>query len=143
MVPEEVAFEPPAQVARLDSQAVHRSAGQRKPRARPLDPVDDAQRERVRLPAGAETRRILGDPTGNKPLLPGPSTSPPCCIEVVEVMQVVKPEPVRLGIVPARGVGQRAFDIQKPENAFSNQTRFTQRRQRKDCCCYLSPARGG
>src|SRR6266853_562980 len=58
-------------------------------------------------------------------------------------MQVVKPEPVRLAIVPARGVGQRALDIQKPEDAFSNQAPFTQRRQRKNCCCDLSPARGG
>src|SRR5207245_214934 len=33
--------------------------------------------------------------------------------------------------------------IQKPKNVFFNQAPFTQRRQRKDCCCYLSPARCG
>src|SRR5438552_721066 len=118
MVPEEVVFEPPAQVARLDREGVHGGAGQGKPRAGPLDPVDDPEREWIGLPAGAKARRILGDPTGNKSLVPRSSTSPPYCIEVVEVMQVVKPEPIGAGIVPVCGVGQRPRDIQKSKGVF-------------------------
>src|SRR5207245_8844829 len=116
MVSEEVVLEPSAQVARLDREAEHCGVGQGKPRAGPLDPVDDPQREWVGLPAGAGARRILRDPTRNEPLVPSPSTSPPCRIEVIEVMQVIEPEPVRAGIVPACCVGQRPPDLQEPNN---------------------------
>ena len=143
MVSEEVVLEPSAQVARLDREAEHCGVGQGKPRAGPLDPVDDPQREWVGLPAGAEARRILADPPRNEPLVPRPATSPPCRIEVIEVMQVVEPEPVRTGIVPVCGVGKRPLGIQKPKNVFFDQAPFTQRRQWKDCCCYLSPPRRG
>src|SRR2546430_9911709 len=57
------------------------------------------------------------------------ATSPPRRIEVVEVMQVVEPQPIRAGIVPVRGIGQRPLDIQEPENVLFNQAPFTQRRQ--------------
>ena len=132
MVSEEVVLEPPAQVARLDREAVHGSVGQREPRPLPFDPVDDPQRQWIGLPACAEARRILGDPPGNEPLVPRSSTSPSRRIEVVEVMQVVEPQPVRAGIVPVRGVGQRPLDIQEPKNVLFNQAPFTQRRQGKD-----------
>src|SRR5256886_1999792 len=72
--------------------------------------------------------------------MPRPPMSPSCRIEVVEIMQVVEPEPVRAGIVPARGVGQRPLDIQKPKNALFDKAPFTQRRQGKDRCLYESPA---
>ncbi len=65
MIAQQVIFQPPAQPARLDGQAVLALRGQcpRPLCQRPLDPVDDAQRGRIGLPAIANPRRVLVHPT--------------------------------------------------------------------------------
>lgn len=89
MIAEQVRLQTTGEITRLDSKAVHRAVREPVPGHRPLDPIDNTQRGRIRLPANAYTWRVLGDPAQNKHLVP---LSPRCSArgdQVVEIVQVV------------------------------------------------------
>ena len=103
VVAQQMALQAAGEITNLDRQTVEPSRFQGIARPRPLNPVDDAQRQRVRLPAVAMTRRIVGDPAGDQGALPVPAFRRAFCVEVVEVMQVVQPEFVPVRPVPVGG----------------------------------------
>ena len=133
VVAQQMPFEPAAQPARLRGQAVEPSrlgdttcsVSQQEP----LDPVDDAQRGRVRFPAAAVTRRVFGDPACHQRALRGRALRGAVSVEVVEVVQVVSPQTLQLWIVPGgRAAGQRVLDIQEAKARRPHQRRLAPRR---------------
>ena len=107
VVAEQVHLQPLHEPAGLHGEALHRGLGQRVARQRPARPVHDAQRDGVGLPAVAVARRVLGDPARHQRPVPGLARVAARGVQVVEVVQVVEPELVDGGVVPAGG----GFDL--------------------------------
>ncbi len=100
VIAEQMRLEARPQPAGLDREAVGPVGLQGLTAQRPLDPVDDAQRGRVRLPAGAAGGWMVGDPAREQRALPARASVGVDGVQVVEVVQVVAPQPGHGWIVP-------------------------------------------
>ena len=101
MIAEQVRFDPAREPPDLYGQALDALRRERVTTQGPLDPVDDSERRGVRLPPGAARRRILAHPASQQLVMPGGPARRVTGVEVVEVVEMVAPQPAEPGIVPA------------------------------------------
>src|SRR5690606_34470740 len=87
MIAKKVVFQAPRQPAGLNGQASDRLRGEFIAGAHPLDPIHNAQRRRIRLPARTLARWVLLDPPRYQLLMPVSSLLCPFSIEVVEIVE--------------------------------------------------------
>src|SRR6185436_18354310 len=92
-----------SQPTHLYRETLLRIGRKRRTRQRPLDPVRDASRDRVGLPAVAVSRRVLADPARYQRFVPRTPRRGIDGTQIVEVVRVVEPQFLSPRIVPARG----------------------------------------
>ena len=134
VIAEKMPFQPCAQKPGLDGQAAERGRTERLARQRPLAPVHDAQRQRIRLPAAPRAGRVLGDPAIDEIPVPAGAGFRAARVEIVEIMKVVAPEPVAFGPVPVGGPVEPAGCVEEHHFVRTAHRRMLRRRRLPDAC---------
>src|SRR3569623_257306 len=120
MIAEKVDFQPASEPARLYSEAMGCLARQPDTRQCPLDTIDDAQRRGVRFPTRAFSRRIFRDPAFNQRRMPFRTRLCVIGIEIVEIVEVIKPQFGARGFVPCLRTRNIVIFVEEPATCGSD-----------------------
>ena len=123
VVAQQMPFEPLPQPARLDCEAADPCGLEFGSAQCPFDPIDDAERCWVGLPANSGAWGILGGPAADQSALPRQALPARGCQEIVEIMKIVEPQFASVRIVPRPGGRNAAGFVQKSHQGRAEKAR--------------------